>query len=114
MHSATEEWPMDADRFDTLSRRLGAHPARRALLSAGVGLVLMACGWMVPVKLQEAAAREGTYGGDLGGRHGRNRRGRDQQREHADDQRHTKQNTTTAPPPPACAASCPSQCALCV
>src|SRR3954466_11927852 len=98
MRIATEESPMDADRFDTLSRRLGAHPARRALLSAGVGLVLMACGRMVPVTSQEVAAREGTYSGDLGGRHGRNRRGRDQQREHADDQRHTKQNATAPPP----------------
>ena len=105
---------MDADRFDRLSRRLGAHQTRRTLLAASVGPLLMACGLVDPVTPAEIAAQEGMYGGTLGGRHGRNRRGRNQHRDHAKDQQSTRRNTTTAPPPPTCAASCPSHCALCV
>ncbi len=114
MHPAREEWTMDADRFDSLSRRLGGYQSRRTLLAAGVGLLLMACARVIPRTAREVAAREGTYGGDLGGRHGQNRRGRDQNRSHDQEQRNTDRNTSKSPPPPTCAASCPSQCAICI
>ncbi|MFN8593704.1 MAG: hypothetical protein U0031_19760 [Thermomicrobiales bacterium] len=50
---------------------------RRGLLGDAVGgLVLAASGLFVPQWLEESEAREGAFGGRLGGRHGRNRRGR--------------------------------------
>jgi hypothetical protein len=56
---------------------LGLGLGRRAVLAGAVGgFALAAGGLFVPRWLQEVDAREGAYGGRLGGRHGRNRRGR--------------------------------------
>jgi hypothetical protein len=41
------------------------------------GFVLTASGLFLPSDHEDATAREGVYGGQLGGRHGRNRRGVD-------------------------------------
>ena len=60
------------------SSRDGAGLSRRAILSgAAAGFVLAASGLFLPEWLEEADAREGALGGELGGRHGKNRRGAD-------------------------------------
>ncbi|MFN8593191.1 MAG: hypothetical protein U0031_17175 [Thermomicrobiales bacterium] len=52
---------------------------RRAMLRGmAAGFVLTASGLILSLGEDEAAAREGANGGELGGRHGNNRRGRNQ------------------------------------
>ena len=50
---------------------------RRNLLRGVAGGFALAGGLMLPDWMADAAAREGAYGGRLGGRHGKDRRGRD-------------------------------------
>ena len=50
---------------------------RQWVAAAGGGLALAASGLVLPGWLEEAEARDGAYGGGLGGRHGKNRRGVD-------------------------------------
>lgn len=51
---------------------------RRTLLAAGTGLLVSDSGLLLPEwYLPDAEAREGANGERLGGRRGRNRRGRD-------------------------------------
>lgn len=58
---------------------------RRRLLRAATGaFVLTASGLYLPAAVEDAEAREGAYGGRLGGRRGKNRRGRDRRRTHGD------------------------------
>ena len=57
--------------------------SRRGLVGAAAGaFTLAASGLFLPEGVTEVAAREGTFGGQLGGRHGKNRRGRDEHRDH--------------------------------
>lgn len=67
---------LDKDPTDEMDDRgLG----RRGLLRAAAGgFALAASGLFLPERVKEAEAREGADGGRLGGRHGPNRRGRDQ------------------------------------
>jgi hypothetical protein len=66
-----DEYPIEATDDRGLSRR-------RVLRGATGGVVLADSGLLLPYWLEdEAEAREGAYGGKLGGRHGPNRRGRD-------------------------------------
>ena len=54
---------------------------RRAMLSAAAGgFALAASGLFLPDWLEEAEARDGAYGGKLGGRHGKDHRGRDKRK----------------------------------
>ena len=57
--------------------RTDALVTRRAWIAASSGLLVAAGGLFLPEWLQDADAREGAYGGRLGGRHGKNRRGVD-------------------------------------
>ncbi|MFN8593227.1 MAG: hypothetical protein U0031_17355 [Thermomicrobiales bacterium] len=57
---------------------------RRGLIAAAGSLMLAAGGWLLPDWREEAAAREGSYSGQLGGRHGPNRRGRDTKKRQRD------------------------------
>lgn len=71
------------DEDGTLERERAAEStwSRRTLLGAAAGgFALAASGLFLPDWLPEAEAREGAYGGVLGGRHGKNRRGRDQRK----------------------------------
>lgn len=54
---------------------------RGVLRIAAGGLLLAANGLLLPEWLEEAEAREGAYDGALGGRRGKNHRGRDHDRE---------------------------------
>lgn len=57
----------------------GAGVSRRTMLGTAVrGFALAASGLFVPRWLEEPEAKSGTYGGRLGGRRGKNRRGRSQ------------------------------------
>jgi hypothetical protein len=56
--------------------------SRRAILGgAAAGFALAANGLFLPERLQETAAREGANNGELGGRHGKDHRGRDRDRQ---------------------------------
>jgi hypothetical protein len=59
--------------------RLSAGTSRRALVAAGAGWVLGAGGLLLPASLDEAEAR-GSLGGAMGGRHGKDHRGRSKHR----------------------------------
>lgn len=73
--------------FDTIACN------RRTLLGAVAGgFALAATGLLAPRWLEEAEAREGAYGGRLGGRHGQNRRGQDRSK-----RRDTNRNNNDAP-----------------
>lgn len=81
---------MDASHFDRLVQTLAKSDSRRRLLCALAVAPLVAS----LVRLRgEAEARAGSYDGRLGGRHGKNRRGRD--RHH---RRRDKQHPNTPPP----------------
>jgi hypothetical protein len=55
--------------------------SRRAILGgAAAGFALAANGLFLPERLQETEAREGANNGELGGRHGKDHRGRDRDR----------------------------------
>ena len=79
-----------------------AFPNRRAILRAGVGgfALVAASGLVLPEWLHnEAEAREGVYGGKLGGRHGKDRRGRDRSnRNHPRHRRDRDQKPDRDPP----------------
>jgi hypothetical protein len=67
--------------------------SRRGLVgAAAASLVLTASNLSLPDWLQEAKAGEGAYGGRLGGRHGKNRRGREART-------HDRRRTGDGPPP---------------
>jgi hypothetical protein len=70
-HDQIPQWS-DDDETHTLTRR-------RLLGAAAVGFVLTGSGLLLPDRLaSEAEARpDGAFGGALGGRHGKDRRGRD-------------------------------------
>ena len=77
----------DEDSAREPALKPGSTRSRRALLGgAAGGFALAASGLFLPARLEEARAREGAYDGVLGGRHGKNRRGRDQRqrRTHGD------------------------------
>ena len=64
----------EGSREEMNGRGLG----RRELVRAAAGgCALAASGLLLPEGWEEAGAAEGAYGGRLGGRHGKNRRGRD-------------------------------------
>lgn len=69
-------------RIDTGDRVRGVTPlSRRAILGgAAAGFALAANGLFLPEGLQETEAREGANNGELGGRHGKDHRGRDRDR----------------------------------
>ena len=74
---------------------------RGVLRAAAGGFVLVASGLFVPAD-DEAEARDGVYGGRLGGRHGTNRRGVDKARRRKrarrrDDRRDDEKREATAP-----------------
>ena len=78
----------------------GTRLNRRTLFAAATGgFVAGASGLFLPDWLEEAEAAEGAYGGRLGGRHGPNRRGRDQhkRRDHGDKKNRGKGNGNRAP-----------------
>lgn len=60
---------------------------RQVLRAATAGFALAASGLFLPSPGEDAAAREGAAGGRLGGRHGKNRRGRKRRRTHGDKKR---------------------------
>ena len=62
--------------------------SRRALVAAGTGWMLGAGGLVLPGSMDEADAREGALGGNMGGRHGKNQRGRDKLRDKDENDRH--------------------------
>ena len=63
------------DRVETETGASGG-TTRRAMLSAAAGgFALAASGLFLPDWMEEAEAREGAYGGQLGGRHGKDQRG---------------------------------------
>jgi hypothetical protein len=64
---------MDHKRFDTLSRLVGS---RRVALASIAGLGLAASAWLSATG-EDVEAREGAYDGEMGGRHGKDRRGRE-------------------------------------
>jgi hypothetical protein len=67
--------------------------SRRALLGeAAGGFALAASGLFLPTRLEEAEARDGAYDGVLGGRHGKNRRGRDQRKRRTHGEKKDKNN----------------------
>lgn len=71
--------------------------SRRLLLGGATsGLVLTAAGLLLPAWVLEADAREGALGGAKGGRHGKNRRGRDKKRRH-DHKNNKKKGKDDAP-----------------
>jgi hypothetical protein len=92
-------WCDDDDRCAT-EHPEDAAPDRRAVVrAAAAGLVLAAGGLFVPVWREEAAARpDWSSGSHLGGRHGKNRRGRDEnrQRKRGDNKRRTRESTRRA------------------
>ena len=79
---------MDAERFDKLATVVGKGCRRQMLLRGvaggviGSALVAGQLAWGKPVR--EAAARGGGLDGQLGGRHGKNRRGRNKRRSRDD------------------------------
>jgi hypothetical protein len=60
---------------------------RQLLRAASGGVALAASGLFLPQWLEEAAARPGANGGELGGRRGKDRKGRDKHRNHGDRKR---------------------------
>ena len=80
--------------MDTSEHEVLANPpaggTRRALLRASLDGFALAVSRNSPLAGWEKAwAREGAYGGELGGRHGQDRRGRDRNRTH-DRHRHRR------------------------
>ena len=67
---------------------------RQILRSASAGFALAASGLFLPKCLTDVEAREGSAAGQLGGRHGSNKRGRHRRRTHGD----KKDNTNNKPP----------------
>src|SRR4051794_25410338 len=64
--------------------------SRRTLMAAGAGLVLGTASLVLPGSMDEAAAR-GSQGGKMGGRHGKDHRGRDKHHDnHERRQRHQR------------------------
>lgn len=61
---------------------------RRWVATATTGFVLSAGGLFLPELVRETEARSGANGGELGGRHGKNRRGKDQKRSRGDKKEH--------------------------
>lgn len=67
--------------------------SRRALLGgAAGGFALAASGLFLPATGEDAAARTGKHGGALGGRRGKNQRGRHRRRTHGDKKKDAQRN----------------------
>jgi hypothetical protein len=83
-----------------------AIPNRRALLRLATGgFALAASGLLLPGWLaEEAEAREGAYGGELGGRRGKDRRGRHRRRTHGDKKGKNDRNKRKDDRPPGAGA----------
>jgi hypothetical protein len=72
--------------------------SRRTILTGAVaGFVMTASGVLLTVGEDEAEAREGVYDGQLGGRHGNNRRGREK-RKPRDHGKHKDKRDPNPPP----------------
>jgi hypothetical protein len=79
---STQVRPDDEGASATLEIPSGL--SRRGLLQAAAGgMALAASGLLLSARLEDVAARPGAAGGALGGRHGKNRRGRDKSRQQA-------------------------------
>lgn len=70
---------------------------RREMVRTASGLVLAASSLLLPHSAEIVDAREGSGNGRLGGRHGKNRRGRDQDKRR--DHRERQGNEKAGPPP---------------
>ena len=69
-----------ADRMEEQEATTSASSRRHLLRGATSALVLAAAGLYLPGAIGTAEAREGSYGGQLGGRRGKDRRGRERRR----------------------------------
>ena len=78
----TKDDEMDQHRSDDLQDgdNNDAAQSRRALVSGAAGFALAASGLLLPAEDDGAAAREGAYGGELGRRRGKDRRGGDKRK----------------------------------
>jgi hypothetical protein len=75
---------MDDERNDLATQTPPETTRRRLLRAATGGFALAACGLLLPAGPGETDAREGALGGAMGGRHGKDRRGRHRRRTHGD------------------------------
>jgi hypothetical protein len=92
---------MDDERNAPDTHAAAETTRRRLLRAATGGFALAACGLYVPGLGGGADAREGVLGGELGGRHGKDRRGRHRRRTHRDqkDQKDDKNKGKDDRPP---------------
>jgi hypothetical protein len=76
---------MDASELESQTSPGDAMETRRALLRTSLGgFAPAASGLFLPWRLAEAAARDGAKHGELGGRHGKDHKGRHRRRTHGD------------------------------
>ena len=75
---------MEHDRNDLIAPMATERTRREVLRAATAGFALAASGLFLPHGLEQTAAREGANDGELGGRHGRDRKGRHRRRTHGD------------------------------
>ncbi len=75
---------MENERSDHFMQNDKATTRRHFLRAAMGGFTLAASGLFLPRGLEQAVAREGANDGQLGGRHGKDRKGRHRRRTHGD------------------------------
>jgi hypothetical protein len=71
---------------------------REVMRAAAVGFAVAASGLLLPMPLEQVAARQGASNGELGGRHGKDRRGRDRDRDHRRHRRDRDKKPDRDPP----------------
>lgn len=83
---------MDHDGSDPIAPTATETTRRRLLRAATSGFSLAASGLFLPKGFEQAVAREGATNGKLGGRHGKDHKGRHRRRTHGDKKEKGREN----------------------